>query len=51
MLKFIKTNPSMKLKGVRKTGLMQGWFEFIRKDGRNRFDGDVVFFPGPRAVY
>lgn len=47
---YLRNHPAMKFAGVRKSGLLAGWFLFVRRDGRNRFDEDAVFFPGPRAI-
>ncbi len=50
IIEFLSNNPAMKLAEYRKTGLMAGCVLFVRKDGRNRHDGDSVWFVRPSWV-
>jgi hypothetical protein len=50
IIDFLKNHQAMKIAEYRKTGLMAGSILLVRKDGRNRHDGDAVWFVRPTWV-
>ena len=49
IVKFLADHPSMRVVG-RGTGIMADTIKVVRRDGRNRWDRDVVFFVRPTWV-